>query len=91
LYLIVLFLTHNFFNYYFISLGPKNPQNMHQLIRTNHAIDKYPNPLLQHVDRHNIGAVRQDRASYRYTPVGMFPPPPLAHGYNIGIGNGNMY
>lgn len=65
---------------------------MHQLIRANHAIDKYPNPMLQHMDRHNIGAVRQDRANYRYTPVGMFPPqimPP--HGYNVGIGNGNMY
>ncbi|VVC33754.1 Hypothetical protein CINCED_3A002197 [Cinara cedri] len=49
--------------------GAKNSQNMHQLIRTNHVIEKYPNPLLQHVDRHNIGAVRQDRASYRYTPV----------------------
>lgn len=58
----------------------------HQLMRANHN----PNPLLHHVDRHNIGAVRQDRASYRYTPVGMFPPPP-PHGYNVGIGNGNMY
>lgn len=63
---------------------------MHQLIRANHAVDKYHNPLLQHVERHNIGAVRQDRANYRYTPVGMFPPPP-PHGYNVGIGNSNMY
>lgn len=62
---------------------------MHQFIRPNHAVDKYQNPLLQHMDR-QIGAVRQDRASYRYTPVGMFPPPP-PHGYNVGIGNGNMY
>ncbi|KAF0767373.1 protein sex-lethal-like [Aphis craccivora] len=67
----------------------KNLQNMHQFIRANHVIDKYPNPMLQHVDRHTIGAMRQDRASYRHTPVGMFPPP--LHGYNVGIGNGNMY
>lgn len=76
---------------FFVSLGAKHPQNMHQLVRANHVIDKYHNPLLQHVDRHNIGAVRQDRASYRYTPVGMFPPAPPPHGYNVSIGNANLY
>lgn len=82
--------THLFTNVLsFLYLGAKNLQNMHQLIRANHVIDKYPNPMLQHVDRHTIGAMRQDRASYRHTPVGMFPPP--LHGYNVGIGNGNMY
>jgi len=74
--------------FFFVCLGAKNPQNMHQLIRANHVIDKYPNPLLQHIERHTSGAVRQDRACYRYTPVGLFPPP---HGYNVSIGNGNMY
>jgi len=72
----------------FVCLGAKNPQNMHQLIRANHVIDKYPNPLLQLVERHTIGAMRQDRASYRLTSVSLFPPP---LSYNIGIGNGNMY
>ncbi|CAI6349820.1 unnamed protein product [Macrosiphum euphorbiae] len=68
--------------------GAKNPQNMHQLIRANHVIDKYPISLLQHVERHTIGAMRQDRASYRLTSVSLFPPP---FSYNVGIGNGNMY
>lgn len=55
-------------------------------------MDKYPPPpMMQHVDRHNVGALRQDRTSYRYTPVGLFPPPPPPHGYNVGIGNGNLY
>lgn len=72
----------------FLFLGAKHLQNMPQLIRTNHTIDKYSNSLLQHVNRYNIGAVHQDRASYRYTPVGIFPLPNV---YNVAIGNGNMY
>lgn len=72
----------------FECLGAKNPQIMYQLVRANHVIDKYPNPMLQHVERHTIGAMRQDRASYRQTTVGMFP---LPLSYNAGLGNGNMY